>query len=269
MTDLVRANLLACLVLIATLGLGACGQPKPPSSGAPSLTVFAAASLTDALGEVVGLYESRTSTRIITNFAASSTLAQQIKAGADADVFISADEKWMDELAASGHIVAGSRQDLLGNSLVLVAPKDKPFSARVASDFDFASSLPGVSRIAVADPLHVPAGRYAKQVMEKLGWWRSLQPRLLPAQDVRAALRLVEIGEADAGIVYSTDAAASGKVTVVAAVPADTHDPIVYPIAMVKREAVNPAAVKLMDFLDGPEAAAIFARHGFRVPSRP
>ena len=249
-------------VLIALAG---CGPSEKPA--APTLTVFAAASTTDVITDAAKAFEQQTGTKVVCSFDSSSMLAKQIKGGAKVDVFISADVKWMDDVAAAGSINTATRHDLLGNSLVLIAPKGKAFEVTMSKDFDFAAKLPQISRIAVGDPAHVPAGRYAQAALEYLGWWESLKDKLMPAADVRGALKLVELGEADAGIVYSTDAMASNKVEVVAAFPADSHPPVVYPIAATKDAGAQ--AAEFIKFLETPAMVGMFEKHGFVVLTQP
>ncbi|HWB19503.1 MAG TPA: molybdate ABC transporter substrate-binding protein [Phycisphaerales bacterium] len=241
--------------------LTACSQSSKDAQ-ADQLTVFAAASTTDVMQKAAELFESQTGTRVHFSFDSSSNLAKQIKAGSPADIFISADEKWMDDVASANAIKSASRQDLLANELVMIAPAGKPFTCQFTSDFKFVENLPNVKKIAVGDPDHVPAGVYAKQSLQKLRWWDSMQPLLVPAKDVRAALRLVEIGEADAGIVYATDAKSSAKVTVIAAIPSDLHDPVHYPVAQCTD---NVHAAEFIDFLRSPEMVKVFESAGFRV----
>ncbi|HHU2963523.1 TPA: molybdate ABC transporter substrate-binding protein, partial [Escherichia coli] len=196
------------------------------------------------------------------SFASSSTLARQIEAGAPADLFISADQKWMDYAVDKKAIDTASRQTLLGNSLVVVAPKaseQKDFT--IDSKTNWTSLLNG-GRLAVGDPEHVPAGIYAKEALQKLGAWDTLSPKLAPAEDVRGALALVERNEAPLGIVYGSDAVASKGVKVVATFPEDSHKKVEYPVAVV--EGHNNATVKAFyDYLKGPQAAEIFKRYGF------
>ncbi|MCC6660686.1 MAG: molybdate ABC transporter substrate-binding protein [Phycisphaerales bacterium] len=229
------------------------------------IVVFAAASTTDVLREAGHRFgESHHGITVVFSFDASSSLARQIRAGAAADIFISADERWMDDAAAAGEIREGTRTALLGNSLVLIAPvRGNQPRVEMNRNFNLAASNPWMTRIAVGDPAHVPAGRYARQALESLGWWASVEPLLVPAQDVRAALRLVEIGETDAGIVYSTDAARSQRVTVVAEFPGDTHEPIRYPVALCNGAGAN--AAEFVRFLRTTEMAGVFERAGFRV----
>lgn len=234
----------------------AANDPKP-------ITVFAAASTTDVMQESGRRYEAATRIKIVFNFGASSVLAKQIKEGAPADIFLSADQKWMDDLVGIGLIQAATREQLFRNELVLVSPADRTFHVSATPEFDFRPAFSSVKRIAVADPAHVPAGIYAKQSLQALGWWPELDKRILPAQDVRAALRLVEMGEADAGIVYSTDAKASTKVTILATFPASSHDSIEYPVALCKD--AEPHAAAFLEFLRSPEMTAVFERAGFGI----
>ncbi|MFO0874157.1 MAG: molybdate ABC transporter substrate-binding protein [Phycisphaerales bacterium] len=250
--------------------LVACERPKqaaaPSATSAPStpVTVFAAASTTDVLTEAAKRFEALHGVKVVLSVDASSNLAKQIKLGSPADVFISADQKWMDDVVAAKAVRADTRQDLLANELVMIAPVGRKFEVEPMKGFDFAARLPQVKRIALGDPSHVPAGRYAQQALTALGWWEALQPRLLPAQDVRAALRLVEIEEADAGIVYATDAKHSEKVVVVAEFPADLHDPIRYPVALCTQSA---SAAQFVEFLRTPDMIDVFTKAGFTVVS--
>lgn len=227
-----------------------------------TVTVFAAASLGGVLDGIAAAYEARTGVHVATSFAASSALAKQIANGAPAELVLSADEGWMDWLAERKLIDPASRSDLLANALVIVAPADKPIVLKVERDFAADKAFPG--RMALADPASVPAGIYAKEAFTRLGWWTWLEPRVAPGSDVRAALRLVETGEADCGVVYATDAKASARVVVVATVPAELHRPIRYPLAATP--AAGPAARAFLAFLRGPEAGAAFARAGFTAP---
>ncbi len=251
------------IILLAAL-CAACSRAAP---GSQPITIFAAASTTDVMRQAGRRFEDTTGIRVVFSFDSSSNLARQIKAGSPADVYLSADEAWMDDLAAAGAIRQGTRRDLLANELVLIAPADaEDVAVQMSSEFDFAGRLPQIRRIAIGDPDHVPAGRYARQALLALGWWETLQPRLVPAQDVRAALRLVEMSEADAGIVYSTDAIASTKVRVLARFPAELHDPIVYPIAQCGDSA---GALDFIRFLYSPEMNQVFRDAGFRVMGAP
>jgi molybdate transport system substrate-binding protein len=198
------------------------------------------------------------------SFASSSTLARQIEQGAPANLFASADERWMDYLAGKQLIVPETRKDLLGNELVLVVPADKPQHVTIGPNFDLVGMLGSNGRVATGDPAHVPVGIYAEQALKKLGIWDAVTPRLARADDVRSALLLVERGEAPAGIVYATDAAVSKAVMVAGVFPADSHDPISYPFAVTKA-GDTPEARALMSFLAGQQARAIFVKRGFKV----
>ena len=227
-------------------------------------TVFAAASLTDALKDVPSVWVKQGHPAPRLSFAASSTLARQIEQGAPANLFASADEKWMNYLVDRHLIAADTRRSLLGNDLVLVVPANHPRHVDIRPGFDFASLLGRDGRLAMGDPTHVPAGIYAEQALKKLGVWNAVSPHLARAEDVRAALLLVERGEAPAGIVYGTDAAVSKGVMVAGIFPADTHDPVTYPFAVTKA-GDTPEARALLAFLAGPEARAIFVKRGFKV----
>jgi molybdate transport system substrate-binding protein len=236
----------------------------PLTARAQELTVFAAASLTDAMKDVSALWTKAGHPPLRLSFGASSTLARQIEQGAPAALFASADEKWMDYLADKKLIVADTRKDLLGNDLVLVVPADKPLHVTLGPNFDLLGLLGANGRLATGDPAHVPVGIYAEQALKKLGWWDKVAPRLAAAEDVRAALLLVERGEAPAGIVYATDAAVSKAVMVAGAFPPDSHDPVSYPFAIIKA-GDSPDARALLTFLAGPQARAVFVQRGFKV----
>ena len=236
----------------------------PIAAQAEGLTVFAAASLTDALKDISALWQQAGHDPLRQSFASSSTLARQIEQGAPANLFASADEKWMDYLATRNLIAPDTRQDLLGNDLVLIVPANKPANIRIGPGFDIAALLGDGGRIATGDPAHVPVGIYAEQALKKLGAWDALSARLARTGDVRSALLLVERGEAPAGIVYATDAAASTGVVVAGTFPPDSHDPVTYPFAVTKA-GDTPQARALLRFLAGPQARAVFAKHGFKV----
>lgn len=230
---------------------------------AEKITVFAAASLTDAMLRIYQSYTDRTGDKLILSFAASSTLARQIAAGAPADIYISANKKWMNWLDEREMIASAKRHDLLGNALVLIAPENsslKPF--RFTTQTNLSALLGEKGYLALGDPDHVPAGIYAKQALLSLGQWKHLEAHLAYANDVRAALALVEHEEAPLGIVYATDAAISKNVKILAQLPADSHSPIIYPIAIVTGHE-SPQAVAFLDWLSGDEAGAIFRKYGF------
>ena len=229
--------------------------------------VFAAASLKNALDAIAADWRRETGKQATISYAASSTLAKQIENGAPADLFISADRDWMDYLEQRKLIKPDSRVDLLGNKLVLIAPKDCKIDLVIRPGFDLAGAL-GDGRLAMADPAAVPAVLYGKAALEKLGVWRDVASRVAAAENVRAALLLVARGEAPLGIVYQTDAAAEPKVRVVAAFPPDTHPPIVYPVA-VTRESRSPDAAAFLVFLRSASARAAFESQGFTVLAPP
>lgn len=222
------------------------------------ITVFAASSLTDSLTEIAAGYEKATGDKVRFNFAASNTLAQQIQAGAPADIFFSADEAKMDSLVAAGLIANETRKDLLGNSLVIITPLDGPAITH-AKDL----TSPAIKYLSLGDPRAVPAGVYAKAYLEKAGLWAALQPKVVPAESVRTALAVVESGNAEAGIVYKTDAAISKKVKVVLEIPTADTPKITYPAAMVKDSRNAGAARKFLAYLSENAATETFRKFGF------
>ena len=225
---------------------------------AEEITVFAAASLTNALTEIGADHEKATGDKVSFNFAAANSLARQIEAGAPADVFFSADEAQMDVLANKGLIEKSTRKALLGNALVIVTAPGGPVIAKV-SDL----GGPSIKRISVGNPKAVPVGVYAKTHLEKLGLWEPLQPKLVPAENVRVALAVVESGNAEVGIVYKTDAAISKNVKVALEIPAAEGPKIVYPVALVSESRHAAAAGKFLARLAGKEAGAVFTKQGF------
>lgn len=252
---------LAACVMIAAAGVLA----STLAAAAPP-TVFAAASLEPALDQMAhdGALGSP-APRLV--YAASSALARQIENGAPADLFISADERWMDDAARHGAIVASTRTDLLGNALVLIAPSDS--TARVELAQGSASLLEALGRdgrLAIALPDPVPAGIYAKQSLTKLGMWNALQPRMAMTRDVRAALNLVVLGQCPLGIVYRSDAVSEPRVKVLATFPAASHKAIVYPVAIVKGHD-DAATHALLAALKAGQARGVFRRWGFDVPA--
>lgn len=230
---------------------------------ADNLVVFAAASLTNAMQDIGKDFEARSGHKVKFSFAASSALAKQIEAGAQAQVYLSADEQWMDYLAERKLIVADTRVSLLGNSLVLVTPTDSAVNVDLKAGLDLAGML-GDGRLATGDPAHVPVGKYAKAALTHLGMWTAIEPKLVRADSVRAALVLVERGEVPMGIVYGTDAAVTPKVRVAGTFPADSHTPITYPAAIVAGQD-TPVAREFYKWLKGDAAAAVFKRYGFSV----
>ncbi|WP_420822390.1 molybdate ABC transporter substrate-binding protein [Sphingosinithalassobacter portus] len=224
--------------------------------------VLAAASLQEAMSEAADAWAAQGHARPRLSFAASSALARQAANGAPADLFVSADEAWMDDLERRGAIAPGTRATFLANRLVLIAGVGSATSADGAGGSDIVALLGADGRLAMADPDAVPAGRYGKAALRHIGQWQALEPRLARAENVRAALALVERGAAPLGIVYATDAAAADKVRVVDTFPEDSHPPIRYPLARL-RASTNPDAEPFRRFLMSPDAAAIFRRHGF------
>ncbi|QSA96781.1 molybdate ABC transporter substrate-binding protein [Methylococcus sp. EFPC2] len=231
-------------------------QAEPVSA---DVTVYAAASLTNALSDVAKKFEQEhKDVKVKLSFAASSALAKQVEQGAPADVYASADSKWMDYLDGKGKIDHASRTNLLGNTLVLIAPHGKKLQVKLNKEFDFPGAFQG--KLCTGVPESVPVGTYAKEALTRLGWWDKLQGRVVGLEDVRAALSMVERGECDAGIVYETDAKLSKKVDLVDRFPADTHSPIVYPFALVTQSG---EAKEFLRYLAGAEAKKIFVNYGF------
>ncbi len=249
-----------------TLMLAAAGRVSVrATAAAPSLTVFAAASLTDVLQAIGKLWAATGQPPPRFSFASSSTLARQIEAGAPANLFASADEQWADWLQQRDLLAPETRRSLLTNRLVLIVPRDQARTVQVGPGLDLGALLGPDGRLATGDPSNVPAGIYAEAALKSLGLWDRVQPRLARADSVRAALLLVERGEAPAGIVYATDAAASPGVAVAGTFPAGSYPPVTYPFAVV-RAYDTPAARGFLDFLSGPQARDVFTRAGFGAP---
>ena len=234
------------------------------SHAADTVTVFAAASLKNALDDIVKAHQTRTGDKVLVSYAASSALARQVEAGAPADMFVSADVDWMDYLEKRSLIQQPSRQNLLRNRLVLITPSDSATTIKIAPGFPLASAL-GRERLAMADPNSVPAGKYGKATLDALGVWKDVQGRVASAENVRAALLLVARGEAPFGIVYSTDAVVEPKVRIVDQFPENTHPAIVYPVALMATSK-NAAAASFLTSLNQPAARAIFEKYGFKQP---
>ena len=251
---------LAVPALLAAVLAALVGAP----CAAAAQTVFAAASLAEAMADIDALWQQAGRQRLVVSLASSAALARQIDQGAPANLFASADERWADWLQQRGKLAPGTRRDLLSNSLVLVVPKAQARSIAIGPGFDIAALLGPGGRLAVGDPASVPAGIYAQQALTALGAWAAAEPRLARSDSVRSALLLVERGEAPAGIVYATDAAASADVAVAGTFPESSHEPVSYPFAIV-RDGDTPEARALLDFLGGPAARAAFARRGFIV----
>jgi molybdate transport system substrate-binding protein len=226
----------------------------------PELLVFAAASLTSVLGELSTAWEASSGVHVKTSYAASSVLARQIEAGGKADVFISADQEWMDYLQSRALIDKASRRNLVGNRLVLIAPADSKIELEIAPGFPLAAALGG-GRLSTGDPDTVPVGRYARSALVSLGLWDEIQDRLVRADNVRSAMMFVSRGEAPLGIVYTTDALVDPKVRVVDTFPENTHAPITYPGAVTKGS--RGQAADFLVFLGGPQARETWRRFGF------
>jgi len=225
--------------------------------------VFAAASLADVMEDLALEWMAQGHPGPVVNLAGSSTLARQIENGAEADVVLSADEQWMDYLAERSLVDASTRAALLGNSLVLIAPANSTLDVSLSPGTDLAAKLAG-GKLALADPDGVPAGRYAREALVNLGMWDGVEPLVVRAGDVRAALRFVTSGEAEAGIVYATDARAAGDaVRILGAFPEESHAPVVYPVALTAAGAQSIEGRTFRAFLGGPEARAIFTARGF------
>lgn len=234
-----------------------------PALAADKVTVFAAASMKNALDAANAAWTKETSKQTTVSYAASSALAKQIEAGAPADVFISADLDWMDYVASKNLIVAESRSNLLGNRIVLVAPKDGAKPVDIKAGFDL-GALIGDGKLAMGAVETVPAGKYGKAALEKLGAWKGVEAKVAGAESVRAALTLVSRGEAPYGIVYQTDAAADKGVAIVGTFPAGSHPPIIYPVAILS-ESKNTDAKAYLDFLKSEKAEPFFKAEGFTV----
>lgn len=227
---------------------------------AESVTVYAAASLTNAINDLEKIYEKQNKVEVKTSYAGSSTLAKQIEAGAPADIFISADTQWMDYLQNKKLVAANDRLNLLGNRLVLITPKGRSLKVKLDKTTDPNKAFTG--KICTGDTKSVPVGKYAKQAFTNLGWWNRIEPKLVETEDVRAALNFVARGECQVGIVYATDAAISKDVTVVGVFPENTHTPIIYPVGLVKK---NSNSTKFYQFLQSNQAKAVFKKYGFSV----
>jgi molybdate transport system substrate-binding protein len=247
----------------AVLAAAAVAPASAAEGEGGEITVFAAASLTDVLQEIGAAFRADTGIAVRFSFAASSALARQVEAGAPAHVFVSADAEWMDYLASRGRVDAATRRDVAGNELVLIAPADSTVELSITSGFGLAAAL-GQGRLAVAEPATVPAGRYAKAALTALGAWESVEARLAPAENVRAALAYVARGEAPLGIVYRTDARVEPKVRVVDSFPAGTYPPIAYPAAALA--GAPEAAAEFVQYLASEGAQDAFRRNGFTAP---
>ena len=240
----------ACFLLITAVAIRAA-----------DLNVFAAASLTDSLKEIGAHYEQETGQKVVFNFEGSSVLARQIAEGAPADIFFSADETQMDRLAEKGLIDAATRHDRLGNTLVVVVPADSKLQINSANDL----TQNDVKLIALADPKAVPAGVYAKAWLKKLQLWDAIEPKVVPTENVRAALAAVASGNVEAGVVYKTDATISKRVKIAYEVPRADGPDIRYPVGMLKGTQQPDAARAFLKYLDSDKAADVFKKFGFVV----
>jgi molybdate transport system substrate-binding protein len=262
-----RTSFIAALAaLVATCALPLAGYAQQQAQD-KSILVFAAASMKNALDEVDAAFAKQTGIAVVASYDASSALMKQIEQGAPADVYISADQKWMDYGSQKQLIDDTTRGNLLGNTLVLIASKESNLSrVTIDANLDLAA-LAGAARIATGDVRAVPVGIYAKEALQKLGLWEAVEPKLAMVGNVRAALVLVARGEAPLGIVYATDAKAEPAVKIVGAFPDDSHQPIVYPVAATRK--AKPAATLYLSFLRSAAARATFERYGFSVFAKP
>lgn len=235
----------------------------PLRASAEEVVVFAAASLTNALNEIAGAWNTETGNTATISYAGSSALARQIQEGAPADVFISADVKWIEELSGSGDLVDGSRRDILGNTLVLIAHGDDAEAVTIDENLDLPAMLDG-GRLSMALVDSVPAGVYGKAALTSLGLWEKVEPLVAQSDNVRAALSFVAQGEAPLGIVYATDAAVEDNVSVIGTFPAGSHEPIVYPVAITK-QSDSPVTQEFVDYLTSDGARETWSRFGFSV----
>jgi molybdate transport system substrate-binding protein len=239
-----------------------------PAHAEETITVFAAASLKNALDDADAVFTKAGGVKVTASYAASSALAKQIEQGAPADVFVSADLDWMNYAGERKLIKTDTRFNLLGNRLVLIAPADSKLAdVTIGPSFDLAK-LAGDGRIAVADVNAVPAGKYAKAALEKIGAWAAAEPKLAQAENVRATLAFVARGETPLGIVYETDAKIEPKVKIMGAFPDSSYPPVIYPVAATA-ESKNPNAARYLAFLRSSAAKAVFEKHGFTVLIKP
>lgn len=254
-------GLLSWLTLASILS-GCGGEPALPRTAAQpvELTVSAAVSLKDVLTEIQSNYAKKVSNvKLTLNLGASGSLQKQIEQGAPADIFISAAPRQMDELADKNHIVKVTRKNLVANRLVLIAPQHATVELQKFEDL----TNPAVKTLGIGEPAVVPAGQYARQVLQKLGVWDRLMPKMVLAKDVRTVLTYVETGNVEAGIVYKTDAVASTKVKIVATAPEGSHQPIVYQAAVLTASRNQKAAEEFLAYMAGPEGKTVFEKYGF------
>jgi molybdate transport system substrate-binding protein len=256
-----RIAAVALLSLLLCAGTGFPAAPAPQAQHT-DITVSAAISLKDALDAVKQAYASQdASVSLAMNYGASGTLQLQIEQGAPVDVFVSAAPKQMDALESKGLLLEGTRKDLLRNEIVLIVPNDSTVAVTGFQDL----AKPEVKKVALGEPVAVPAGKYAQEVLTHLGIYEQVNAKAVLAKDVRQVLTYVESGDVDAGIVYKTDALSSSKVKIVAQATADSHSPVIYPVAVLKTTKNAPAAKAYEDFLSGAQARAIFEKYGFSL----
>jgi molybdate transport system substrate-binding protein len=261
-----RTSFIAALALLAVCAVPRAAEAQHQAQDS-SILVFAAASMKNALDDVDAAFTKQTGIAVVASYDASSALMRQIDQGAPADVYISADQKWMDYGSQKQLIDDSTRVNLLGNTLVLIASKDSRLSdVTIGQGFDLAG-LAGAGRIATGDVRAVPVGIYARAALQKLGLWEAVEPKLAMVGNVRAALVLVARDEAPLGIVYATDAKVEPAVKVIAAFPDDSHEPIVYPVAATR--TAKPAAARYLSFLRSAAARAVFERYDFSVLLKP
>jgi molybdate transport system substrate-binding protein len=253
-----RRSLLGLAVVAAAV------SGLPLAAQAEDVTVFAAASLKNALDEVAAAYKEKTGKAVLISYAGSNALAKQIEEAAPADIFFSADLAWMDYLEERDLIRKDTRQTLLGNAIVLVAPADAATAITIDKGVDLAGALGPDGKLAMANVDSVPAGKYGKAALEWLGVWDSVAPHVVQADNVRAALAFVATGEAPLGIVYQTDANSEPKVAVVGTFPPDSHPAILYPVAMIA-SSQNPDARAFFDFMRSDDAKSFYEKQGFTV----
>ncbi len=251
---------LAGMMLVSTFLVEAQAQKTDTTT----ITIFAAASLKTALDGAAAAYEKSTGNKAVISYAGSSALAKQIEQGAPADIFISADLDWMDYVQKAKLIKDDTRFNLLGNELVLIAPKSSTVELKIGKDFPIAAAI-GDGKLAMANVKAVPAGKYGSAALQKLGVWSAVESKVAQADNVRAALALVAQGEAPLGIVYQTDATAEPKVKIVDTFPEDTHPPIIYPIAIIGATKNGDAAKAFINYLKSADAQAFFTKQGFTI----
>lgn len=255
------------LIAAAWMALGIAFVPLSSSAQDTTVTVFAAASMKNAVDDINAAFTQKTGIKVVASYAASSALMKQIEQGAPADIFASADLEWMDYGSQKKVVRDDTRVNLLGNKLVLIAPKDSKLgSIEIKQGFDLAK-LAGDGRVATGDVRAVPVGKYAKAALEKLGAWAAVEPKMAMAENVRAALALVGRGEAPLGIVYETDAKVEPGVKIVGVFPEDSHPAIVYPVALTV--TAKPAAAQYLSYLRSQTAKTIFEKYGFTFLIRP